>query len=1072
MANAEELPQSERKNRGILPRRKRWRFLLVVLLLLLIVSSLTWRSREQIAENLIEGQLAQLGIDASYEIESITPTRQVLRNFVIGDKTRPDLSVERIELVPRVGLTGPAIGTLKLVRPRLRASVKDGELSLGALDALLESDSEESTSLPGWSLELVDGRARIFTDWGVIGVDAQGQGKLDDGFVGNLAAVASDLSVSDCQLQAPELVGKVTVINGRPGFAGPLNLNALNCDGVGMRLTEATIDARVTGDRDLQGLSGEIELSTGELRGAGVATSGLSGSSQIGWSDGIANAKFALSADDLSTAGADLAGLSMKGAARFRPSDGRVEFEADVDGRDVSLASATQANLSQIARASSGTLAEPLIAKLSGALNRQLPNSALRANVLFRQTDERWSLVIPSARLRSASGDELFAASQLQFGVGADGEMQLAGNLTASGEGLPALRGRLEASAEGGPSLRIDMAPYRSGASEVEIPQLTLTRLRSGDLAMSGTSIATGEIPGGRVSALQIPLQGTWSDRAGLTLMRNCGLVRFAQLELSGLALDRNSLRVCPLDNFAVVRSGSAGVEVSASINDMALSGELGESPISIEANEVRFTSAEGLFVDKADVVLGSDDEQNRFALAGFNANFTETPSGTMSGIEAGLAAVPLDIVAGESAWAFEEGVFSLSDANFRVRDRDESQRFYPLAARGATLTLQDNVITANAVLRRPGSSRTIVEVALHHNLDRGAGYSDINVPGAVFDERLQLDQLTILADGVVELAEGTITGSGRIDWDGEEVTSHGAFSSDGFDFAAAFGPVAGVSGTVTFSDLLSLTTDGTQSLKIGSINPGVEVFDGIFDFALVDGTRVSIKGGRWPFFGGTMVLRPTEIDLARVEERNYVIEVTGADAAQFVTAMEMGNLSVTGTFDGAVPLLFDEMGNGEIVNGLLISRPPGGNVSYIGELTYEDAGAIANFAFDSLRSLDFSQMSVEMNGPLSGEIITRLLFDGISQGAGADRNFVTRQIAKLPIRFNVNIRASFYQLLMDLRGMYDPAFIRDPRSVGLVRTQSGQLIRQSVPDQPATEPQETLPDESSIQTDESETLP
>lgn len=1072
MANAEELPQSERKNRGILPRRRRSRFLLVVLLLLLIVSALTWRSREQIAENLIEGQLAQLGIEASYEIESITPARQVLRNFVIGDEARPDLSVERIELVPRVGLTGPAIGTLKLVRPRLRARVKDGELSLGALDPLLESGSEEATSLPGWKLELVDGRARVFTDWGVIGIDAQGQGKLNDGFVGNIAAVASDLNVSGCQLVAPELVGKLTVIDGKPGFAGPLNLNLLNCGAAGVRLAETAIEARVTGDRDLQGFSGEVELSTGELRGAGVATSGLSGSSQIDWSDGIANAKFALSADGLSATGAGLSRLSMEGAARFRPTDGRIEFEADVDGGDLSLASATQESLTQLARASAGTLAEPLIAKFRGALNSQLPDSALSANVLYRQSEERWSLVIPSARLRSASGDELFAASQLQFGVGADGEMQLAGNLAASGKAIPELRGRLETSAGGDPSVRIDMAPYRSGGSEIEIPQLTLTQLRSGDLSLSGTSIVTGEIPGGRVSAMQIPLQGTWSDRAGLTLLRNCASMRFAQLELSGLTLNRNSLRVCPLDSFAVVRSGSAGLEVSASIGDVTLSGELGESPISIEANEVRFTSAEGLFVDQADVALGPEDEQNRFALAGFNANFTETPSGTMTGIEAGIAAVPLDIVAGESVWAFEEGVFSLTDANFRVRDRDESQRFYPLAARGATLTLQDNVITANAVLRRPGSSRAIVEVALRHDLDSGAGYSDLNVPGAVFDERLQLDQLTILADGVVELAEGTITGSGRIDWDGEDVTSRGAFSSEGFDFAAAFGPVAGVSGTVTFSDLLSLTTDGTQSLKIASINPGVEVLDGIFDFAIVDGTRVSIKGGRWPFFGGTMVLRPTEIDLSRVEERSYVIEVTGADAAQFVTAMEMGNLSVTGTFDGSVPLLFDEMGNGEIVNGLLISRPPGGNVSYIGELTYEDAGAIANFAFDSLRSLDFSQMSVEMNGPLSGEIITRLLFDGISQGAGANRNFVTRQIAKLPIRFNVNIRASFYELLMDLRGMYDPAFIRDPRSLGLVRTQSGQVIRQSVPDQPATVPQEISPDESSIQTDESETLP
>ena len=181
MANAEELPHSEQKKRGFVPRKKRWRYIFVLLLLLLIVSSLTWRSREQIAENLIEAQLAQLGIEASYEIESIGATRQVLRNFVIGDPARPDFSVERIELVPRVGLLGPEIGTLRLVRPSLRVTVKDGELSLGALDPLLESDSEQPRYLPGWNLELVDGRARVFSDWGIIGVDAQGKGKLNGG---------------------------------------------------------------------------------------------------------------------------------------------------------------------------------------------------------------------------------------------------------------------------------------------------------------------------------------------------------------------------------------------------------------------------------------------------------------------------------------------------------------------------------------------------------------------------------------------------------------------------------------------------------------------------------------------------------------------------------------------------------------------------------------------------------------------------------------------------------------------------------------------------------------------------
>ena len=43
--------------------------------------------------------------------------------------------------------------------------------------------------------------------------------------------------------------------------------------------------------------------------------------------------------------------------------------------------------------------------------------------------------------------------------------------------------------------------------------------------------------------------------------------------------------------------------------------------------------------------------------------------------------------------------------------------------------------------------------------------------------------------------------------------------------------------------------------------------------------------------------------------------------------------------------MVFDENG-GRIDNGMLKSRPPGGNVAYVGALTYENLNPIANFAF------------------------------------------------------------------------------------------------------------------------------
>jgi hypothetical protein len=104
----------------------------------------------------------------------------------------------------------------------------------------------------------------------------------------------------------------------------------------------------------------------------------------------------------------------------------------------------------------------------------------------------------------------------------------------------------------------------------------------------------------------------------------------------------------------------------------------------------------------------------------------------------------------------------------------------------------------------------------------------------------------------------------------------------------------------------------------------------------------------------------------------------------------------------------------------------------------------MANMAFDALRSLDYRGMTVDMNGPLTGEIVTRVRFDGVSQGKGATKNFITRRIGKLPFRFVITITAQFYQLITNIRSMYDPTMVQDPRDLasrGLLVDQNGNVV-------------------------------
>ena len=127
----------------------------------------------------------------------------------------------------------------------------------------------------------------------------------------------------------------------------------------------------------------------------------------------------------------------------------------------------------------------------------------------------------------------------------------------------------------------------------------------------------------------------------------------------------------------------------------------------------------------------------------------------------------------------------------------------------------------------------------------------------------------------------------------------------------------------------------------------------------------------------------------------------------------------------------------------------------------------MANFAFQTLRSLDYQTMDIALNGSLEGEIITNVRFSGVKQGAGAKRNILTRAVANLPIEMRVNIRAPFYQLITSFKALYDPAFVKDPRTLGLVDDQGRAIVRP----EPSPTPKPN-PAQPNIQPSESERVP
>jgi len=609
---------------------------------------------------------------------------------------------------------------------------------------------------------------------------------------------------------------------------------------------------------------------------------------------------------------------------------------------------------------------------------------------------------------------------------------------------LPNINGRMEQKPGGAWALRLTMSEYAAGTNRLAIPRLTLRQQGADAVRFDGLLNASGDLPAGAVSDLALPVEGWWSAAQGLAVGTRCVPLRFAALELSGLALRGQAITLCPDTGGEPMLAYDTNLKLAAKTGPLSLAGTLGENPASLAATALRLRYPAPFALEGISANIGAQGSAVRLTADSVSGSLAGDVAGEFAGGAARMDVVPLDLTGLSGRWAFADGALRVEGAAFLLADRPEHglARFKPLAARGASLRLADNVITAAATMRHPASDRTVTDVAITHDLDTAVGRARLSVAGITFDKTLQPEDLSELAKGVIAFGDGRVSGNGRIDWTADAITSSGTFGSDGINFAAAFGPVRGLRGNVRFTDLLNLTTAPDQTVFIAAINPGVEVRDGTVQFEVKDGTLLTLQKARFPFMGGELRMHPLAMDFSQPEERRYVFEITGLDAATFVAQMELTNLGATGIFDGTVPIVFDKDGNGRIEGGLLLSRAPGGNVAYIGELTYEDLGTLGNYAFSALRSMDYSRMRVGLNGSLSGEIITNFDFDGVRQGAGTSQNFITRRLAKLPIRFKINVRSqNFYELTTMVRSFWDVDFLGNPVDRGLLKTEDGRFV-------------------------------
>ncbi|HEY0316133.1 MAG TPA: hypothetical protein VGC28_07700, partial [Sphingomonas sp.] len=161
-----------------------------------------WVERKPIVAHFVDRTLAEARVPASYRLAAIGPFEQRLEDVRIGDPAAPDLVAKRVTLQLGYGLHGPYLHAVDVEGVRLNARVADGRVSLGAIDRLLPKTSgHQPLALPDMNVRIADTRVALDMPAGAIGAAIEGDGNLQDGFHGTLAAQAPLLAAGGCAIR-------------------------------------------------------------------------------------------------------------------------------------------------------------------------------------------------------------------------------------------------------------------------------------------------------------------------------------------------------------------------------------------------------------------------------------------------------------------------------------------------------------------------------------------------------------------------------------------------------------------------------------------------------------------------------------------------------------------------------------------------------------------------------------------------------------------------------------------------------------------------------------------------------
>ncbi|WP_296815578.1 YdbH domain-containing protein [Brevundimonas sp.] len=949
---------------------------IVGLLLALLV--IAYAARREAARQVLTDWLEDRGVEAEVQFQELD-FDGLVASLRAGPADDPDLVVERIEVdyalgAPWAGGFSVTPSRIRVVRPQVKATLTDGEISFGSLDPVIEEflDRPPSDEEGGPLILIEDATARLITRGGDL--RATGDARLDDGRL-----VRADIVLPAARLRD---------------------------EAIDLDLTSGRLTARAEGDRLVLNGSAEVEAirglgMTGRAAELGFVLNSPYPDTRLRRADGTVRARMELSAAEAGWDGGEAdalqADLTFDGQAEgwldVFSLDGRLDGTAGAGGLnsgDLSL-SRVRADLNgerfRIGRGEALTWRYDGAARVAaGGLRR----GDIAAEGLMLSLSEAVAGGGPNGtELTADAGLTAVRFSQDELSLlGVTGAFDL--DATFTGASLVTLRGGVRSRGGSWPILgapRAEDIPEQAdlkrafGAFALDAPGLTLRTGSPGTTLFLTRPARVTPASGGQVVIETREGQPLYAARPGesgggaFALTATGGGLPDAQVQVIRYDMGRGiTARIdgrAELD-FVLARDVSlttAGrLEIGGGRTDYFAGGcapftaallELGE-------NDVHNLSAslcppDGPMLTIADGWRFRSQAREVWAEAPFLGMGVTEATGLITAADRG------------------SGLTATADvASAIIYDTQEPTRFNPMRGTGR-VTLANEVWDGAFEIADRVHGADVADLTLRHDGRSGAGGLIIDARGVTFaPEGLQPADLSPFAERVAQSqASGAVDFTGGFRWNADGATSSGVLSTEGLDFVSPAGPVTRLRGEVEFISLAPLTTAPAQRLRVERIDAFLPLLSAEVEFDL-NADRLRLADGRVETAGGSVSIEPLEIPLDASEAYEGVLILENVQLGELIGRSGFADrVQLDAVVSGRLPFVMGPDGV-TFIEGRITAVQPGrlaiGREALTG-LQAEGGGeavppnAVQDFAYQAMENLSFDTLDATINSLPQGRL-------------------------------------------------------------------------------------------------------